>query len=160
MDLLDRNLRPAADAVLNGYLSATGRVDDCDGLAALPFFMSLRAAIRAQVTVARLDQDAADPAGVAAGAGRYFDLALDLLKPSRPVVVCVGGLSGTGKSVLARALAPDFSPAPGAVVLRSDAERKRRFGVGETEKLPAEAYRPEVSVAVYGAMIEKAARIV
>ena len=46
----------------------------------------------------------------------------------RRMLVAVGGLSGTGKSVLARALAPELRAAPGAVVLRSDVERKALFG--------------------------------
>jgi predicted kinase len=62
--------------------------------------------------------------------------------------------------VLARALAPDLAPAPGAVVLRSDVERKQQFGVGETQRLPAQAYWPEVSVAIYTALGEKARRVI
>jgi hypothetical protein len=71
----------------------------------------------------------------------------------------VGGLSGTGKSVLAAALAPGLGPAPGAVVLRSDVERKVLLGAAETEPLPAEAYRPEVTARVYAALAEKARRV-
>ena len=33
-------------------------------------------------------------------------------------------------------LAPEVNPMPGAVIVRSDVERKALFGVGETEKLP------------------------
>jgi hypothetical protein len=43
--------------------------------------------------------------------------------------------------------------------LRSDAERKAMFGFGETERLPAEAYRPEVSAKLYAALNDKAGRI-
>ena len=64
----------------------------------------------------------------------YFALACDLIAPPAPTLVAVGGLSGTGKSVLARALGADVLPAPGAVLLRSDVERKALFGVGETER--------------------------
>ena len=67
----------------------------------------------------------------------YFDLALRLLAPPAPVLVAIGGLSGTGKSALARALAPFLAPEPGAVVVRSDVERKILFGVDETERLSA-----------------------
>jgi predicted kinase len=72
--------------------------------------------------------------------------------------VAIGGLSGTGKSGLARTLAPDLGPAPGAVVLRSDIERKLMFGQAETEPLPKEAYQPEVTARVYAAIIGKAQR--
>ena len=37
----------------------------------------------------------------------YFDWARRFIAPAPPMLVAVGGLSGTGKSVLARALAPD-----------------------------------------------------
>ncbi|HMA56734.1 MAG TPA: phosphotransferase, partial [Pseudolabrys sp.] len=54
MDLTERGLRPAANIVFNRYLAETRRVHDLDALAALPLFMSIRAAIRAKVTAARL----------------------------------------------------------------------------------------------------------
>ena len=54
--------------------------------------------------------------------------------------MAVGGLSGTGKSTLAAALANAIGRAPGAVHLRSDIERKRLCTVDEYERLPAEAY--------------------
>jgi hypothetical protein len=159
MDMVERDLLPAANTVLNGYFAAARRIADCDGIAALPFFMSLRAAIRAKVTAARLDQAAAERSRIAASAKRYFQLALDLLAPVKPVVACTGGLSGTGKSVLARSLAPSLAPVPGALLLRSDVERKALFGAAETERLPPEAYRPEVSDEIYAMLNDKAARI-
>ncbi len=70
--------------------------------------------------------------------------------------IAVGGLSGTGKSTLAAALAPDLVPAPGAVHLRSDLERKTLFGVAETVRLPAEAYSAEASRSVYDLQCRKA----
>ena len=48
---------------------------------------------------------------------------------------------------------------PGAVVLRSDVERKALFGVGETEKLPEAAYAGEVTARIYATLTEKARRI-
>jgi hypothetical protein len=160
MDLVERGLATAANTVLNGYFSASRRPEDCDGIAALPFFMSLRAAIRAKVTAARLDLGAADDRQEAAqSARRYFDLALELLAPAKPVVVCIGGLSGTGKSFLARQLAPALAPAPGALVFRSDVERKALFDVAATDRLPAEAYRVEVSEKIYRLLTDKAERV-
>jgi hypothetical protein len=73
-----------------------------------------------------------------------------------PRVVAVGGLSGTGKSTLGRALAPLVPPVPGALHLRSDVIRKALAGVGETERLPPEAYAPGTSQAVYAAMMTAA----
>ena len=53
-----------------------------------------------------------------------------------------------------------IAPMPGAVVVRSDVERKTLFGTGETEKLPAAAYAPDVTARVYGSIADKARRIV
>src|SRR6185436_9566456 len=54
MDLVDRKLDAAANTVLNVYVAKHAREDDVEALAALPLFMSLRAAIRAKVTAAKL----------------------------------------------------------------------------------------------------------
>src|SRR5262249_48924616 len=56
MDLIERRLRPAANTVFNQYLVETRRAQDLDTLKALPFFLSLRAAIRAKVTATRFQQ--------------------------------------------------------------------------------------------------------
>src|SRR5207302_4189750 len=129
------------NVVLNSYLAQTRRDTDIDALAALPLFMSVRAAIRAKVTAASLIQAQADQrAAIAAAATAYFRLAGELIAPPAPTLLAVAGLSGTGKSALARALAPDLMPAPGAVLLRSDVERKAMFGAGETDRLATEAY--------------------
>ncbi len=161
MDLIERDLSPAANTVLNRYLAETRRDTDLDALAALPLFMSVRAAIRAKVTAARAEQSGREKRSeIEAGARVYFALAQRLIAPPAPHLVAIGGLSGTGKSVLARALAPQIEPAPGAVVLRSDAERKALFGRAETERLPAHAYTTEVNDQVYAALCAKARRVV
>jgi aminoglycoside phosphotransferase family enzyme/predicted kinase len=159
MDLIERALTPAANIMLNRYLIESRRDEDLDALAALPLFLSVRAAIRAKVTAARA-KVSAERAQAEQSARNYFALAQKLIAPAPPQLVAVGGLSGTGKSLLARALAPDLLPAPGAVVLRSDIERKALFGVGETERLPQTAYASEVTARVYRAIEDKAHRIV
>lgn len=158
MDLLRYGQDAAANHLLNRYLSITA-VDQLDGLTALPLFMSMRAAIRAEVLLARLDRSSTDRDGILKIATTYFQLAMRLIQPPRPILVAIGGLSGTGKSVLARSLAPRVAPAPGAVLLRSDALRKQLFAMRETERLPAEAYRPDVTAQVYDIMIQRAARV-
>ena len=155
MDLIERDLRPAANIVLNRYLAETQRNEDLDALAALPLFLSLRAAIRAKVTAERKERDAA----IEQSARDYFALAETLLSPPKPMLVAVGGLSGTGKSLLARDLCADILPEPGAVWLRSDVERKAQFGVAETERLPQSAYTREATARVYAALAAKAARV-
>ncbi len=161
MDLIERGLVGAANVVLNRYLAEVGRESDLDALAALPLFLSVRAAIRAKVTAARLRAANADSKReIARAAQAYFRLAGKLLEPATPMLIAIGGLSGTGKSRLARALAPELMPAPGALVLRSDVERKALLGKSETERLSGDVYAPEITSQVYAALAEKARRVV
>ena len=134
MDLWHRLGRAAANRVLNRYVARTG---DAGLAGALPPWLSLRAAIRAH----------AEGGGVAGL--EYLALAEAALRPSAPRLVAVGGLPGTGKTRLARALAPDLGAAPGALVLRSDEIRKRRHGVPPEQRLPASAYAPAENAAVF-----------
>ncbi len=160
MDLLERGLAAPANVVLNRYLAETRRIEDLDALAALPFFLSMRAAIRAKVTAARLEQTpAAERGEIARTARAYFDFARRAMAPPKPQFIAVGGLSGTGKSRLVRALAPHIVPMPGAVIVRSDVERKALFGAGETEKLPEAAYTAAATERVYAVLADKARRI-
>jgi uncharacterized protein len=159
MDLLERGLPQPANVVFNRYLAQTRRVEDLDALAALPFYLSMRAAIRAKVTAERRERAAPTAqAAIADSARRYFDLARAAIEPLGPVLVATGGRSGTGKSALARALAPHLAPMPGAVVLRSDAERKALFDRQEDEKLLPAAYTAGVTAKVYAVIADKARR--
>lgn len=121
--------------------------------------MSIRAAIRAQVALARLNRPHSDRPGILDDASRYFGLAQALINPPAPRLIAVGGLSGTGKSVLARALAPAVTPEPGAVVLRSDVIRKRLFGVKDADRLPPSTYQPDVTARVYETLAQHARRV-
>lgn len=159
MDLTERGLQQAANVVFNRYLTGTNREGDLDALAALPLFMSLRAAIRAKVTAARPDNAKEEREAITKAATTYFRLACDLIAPPAPALIAIGGFSGTGKSVLARALAAEVLPRPGAVLLRSDVERKALFGAGETERLPPDAYSAEANTKVYDSLGTKAHRI-
>ena len=88
-----------------------------------------------------------------AEARRYLGLAARYLRPRACRLVAIGGLSGTGKSTLAAALAPSLD----ARVLRSDVIRKHLFGVAPETRLPARTYTPEASHRVYEALRRKAA---
>jgi aminoglycoside phosphotransferase family enzyme/predicted kinase len=143
MDLWHRGAADGANLVFNRYLDLA---EEAGGLPALPLFLSLRAGVRAHV-------------GAAAGradAGAYLALAERLIAPAPPLLVAVGGLSGTGKSTVAAALAPFLGAAPGARVLRSDVLRKHMLGRALEERLPAAAYDAETNRRVYEALIESA----
>ncbi len=147
MDLDRRAGRPAANRAMNRYLARTG---DWDLVPGLPTFLSTRAMIRAHVAARR---------GQPQEAAGYLALAFAYLDPPPPCVVAIGGLPGTGKSTLARALAPELGAGPGAVVLRSDEIRKRRHGAAPEQRLPESAYSAAASTAVFDEMAAAAAAL-
>lgn len=154
MDLRARGLPALASLVLNRYLERTG---DFEGVAALPLFLSLRAAIRAHVSAAMARPQADHRQREQAQS--YLGLAAGYLTPPPPRLVAVGGLSGSGKSRLARDLAPFLGGAPGAVVLRSDVLRKRLLGVEPETRLPPDAYTEEVTERTYQELYERARQV-
>ena len=149
MDLGARGLPAHANAALNAYLEACGDTGNLIGLAALPLFLSMRAMIRAKVSLLRAGVKPESRAEAHARAASYVLLARNHLERKRPQLVAIGGLSGSGKSSVAQALAPQIGAFPGAVLVRSDVERKRLFGVSGEEQLPRSAYTAEVSAIVY-----------
>ncbi|MEQ8899357.1 MAG: AAA family ATPase [Roseovarius sp.] len=152
MDLLNRGLARPANIVLNAWLYAQeGRQDA--GLAALPVFLALRAGIRAMVTV---QTGAGDSNQVRNEARAYLRTALEALLSPGPRLVAVGGLSGTGKTTLARQLAPMIGRQPGAVHLRSDLERKALAGVAPGDRLPADSYTSQAARAVHTRLTDRA----
>lgn len=155
MDLVEQGQRIAANAALNAYLSASKRTENLKALQLLPLFLAIRSSIRAIVALARFERsrDVKD----ANAAKKRFDFACRFIRPGSPRMVAIGGLSGTGKSYLARLVAPYLMPEPGAVVLRSDVKRKDLFGVQETTRLGAQAYTKETGEKVYAALITDAA---
>ncbi|HXW30452.1 MAG TPA: AAA family ATPase, partial [Xanthobacteraceae bacterium] len=149
MDLCERKLSADANRLLNQYLwSCDDEFQEIEGLALFPLFLSLRAAIRAKVMAAQLQFDV-DRTRLRQEAQAYLEAARRFLDPVPARLVAIGGLSGTGKSTLAAAVAPSLGLAPGALHVRSDIERKRQSGVDATQRLPAAAYRPGVSAQVY-----------
>jgi aminoglycoside phosphotransferase family enzyme/predicted kinase len=157
MDLVHFNNAVAANVLFNHYLAAAAH-EHLDGLGTLPLFLSMRAAIRAHVLFTKSEQGG-DGAAARHEAKRYFDLASRLIVPKPPRMLAIGGLSGTGKSVLARGLAGMIEPPPGAVIIRSDVVRKKLFDVSETTALPERAYLSGTSARVYEAMHGVAQRI-
>jgi uncharacterized protein len=151
MDLLHRGLPQQANAALNRLLARSG---DLEGLATLPLFLAVRAAIRAMVAVQTMADRAPD--GLARDARAYLDHALAFLAPPPARLLAIGGVSGSGKTTIAARLAPRLGPAPGAVHIRSDFERKAMFEVDPRVPLPPEAYRPELNRKVYDRMLAKA----
>jgi aminoglycoside phosphotransferase family enzyme/predicted kinase len=156
MDLWSRGLHEEANLLLNRYLVEYAEAT-LEGLALLPLFISVRAAIRAKVTSANLQNiEDTKRSDARTAAITYFRLAEAALEPAPATLVAVAGLSGTGKSALAARLAPEIGRIPGAVHLRSDVERKRLRNVPELQRLPATAYTSASTAMVYRRLAEKA----
>lgn len=141
MDLDRRVGRPAANRVMNRYIARTGDI----AVAGFPVFLSQRAMVRAHV-LAAMHQDGA----------AYLAAAQTYLDHIPPMVIAIGGLQGTGKSTLARALAPTLGSAPGALIVRSDEIRKRLHGTEPEGRLPPEAYTEAANIATNAAVIDQA----
>ncbi len=159
MDLWSAGEKMAANIVLNRYLHLRRREEDLSGLALLPLFLSTRAGVRALVTADLAHELALRNSMKERGqALDWFRTSVDYLKVAPPMLLCVGGLSGTGKSTLAASLAPDLGAAPGAIHVRSDVERKVMAGVAEDQPLPASSYTGAASFEVYATCLARAER--
>jgi aminoglycoside phosphotransferase family enzyme/predicted kinase len=111
-DLRRMGRRSEACSVMNRYWDMMEEHEE--GLSLLALFMSIRASVRLAVEIER---------GRLEAASRYRSLAFQILKPHSPRIIAIGGLSGTGKSALARRLAPELGGAAGARILRTDVLR-------------------------------------
>lgn len=157
MDLWQAGLRAEANWVMNRYMDES---DETDGLPLLPFFMALRASIRAQVLATQAAMlDTVEREEIADQAKRYLDLAMRLLRGAPARLLAIGGLSGSGKSTVAAAVAHHIGAAPGARILATDRIRKRMAGVSPDTRLPPETYTQESSNRVYAALYEQAGQI-
>jgi aminoglycoside phosphotransferase family enzyme/predicted kinase len=145
MDLRARGLHELANVSMNRYWDASRQPEEA--LALLPLFMALRAAVRMAVAV---------EAGDLVQAARYRRLGLDLLRPATPRLLAIGGLSGTGKSTLAKIMAPELPGACGGRVLRTDAIRKAAAGLAPAVHLADEAYQPSARAEIYQMLAERA----
>ncbi len=156
MDLDFHDKRRLATFLFNRYLDVSD--ERPDAYRVLPVFLTMRAQIRAHVgaAIAASQKDDADRDREAETARRYLDLAETYLTPESPRLVAVGGLSGSGKSRLAREIARYLGVRPGARVVRTDVVRKRLCGVHPNEKLGPEGYTPEMTARTYAAFIEQA----
>lgn len=155
MDFAHGGHRDFANLVFNRYLQRTG---DVGGVGLLPLFQSLRATIRAHVTAKAAGERAEGPrqAEMRAEAAAYLDLAIALLRPATPRLIAIGGFSGTGKSTLARRIAPGLCASPGALTISSDPIRKRLHGAAPEDQLPPDAYGDPVDARVFDEMFLEA----
>nr|WP_283773418.1 bifunctional aminoglycoside phosphotransferase/ATP-binding protein [Altererythrobacter sp. KTW20L] len=154
MDMWHRGHHSEASLLFNRYCDLRG---ENDGLAVLPLFLSMRAAVRAHVegtAATRLEPATARDAKIQVARG-YLDAALALLERPTARLIAIGGLSGSGKSTLAASLAPLTGTPPGARWLRTDVLRKKLAGVEPEAHLPESAYTSATHEAVYRALLDE-----
>ncbi|WP_047462158.1 bifunctional aminoglycoside phosphotransferase/ATP-binding protein [Rhizobium rhizogenes] len=149
MDLWHRGHLHHANLVANRYFDES---ENESGFALLPFFMAVRAAVRAHVTATQAETAVINRDKLRVDARCYFELAKELLQTKAPRLIAIGGLSGSGKTTVAEALAPKVGAPPGARIIESDRIRKYMHGVPAETHLPKAAYRPDVSRRVYAEM--------
>jgi len=113
VDLEARGHPRHAHAFLSGYLSESGDYEACT---LLPLFEAHGALVRAKV--AAMGDAGPDAAQLF---DRYLTCVRRAFAPSAPVLILMCGLSGSGKTWMARQLAQQLR----AVHLRSDVERRR-----------------------------------
>jgi hypothetical protein len=149
MDLWHHGRTIEANRLMNRYADLSGEAGD---LALLPFLIAIRAATRAHVAAAAAASEPPAEAELSRNrAETMLRLAEVALTPVRPRLIAVGGLSGSGKSSLARAVAPEIGAPPGARILSSDRIRKEK--IGATSGSAAQGlYTPQVTTAVYHRM--------
>jgi aminoglycoside phosphotransferase family enzyme/predicted kinase len=159
MDLLDRGRMDFAYRFLNAYLEAGGGYD---GLGVLRFYLVYRAMVRAKIHALRSAQSglsAAEHERLVAASRDYLELAQRCAQGAqgaRPAFILMHGLSGSGKSIIAQALAEKT----GAIRLRSDVERKRMGGLAPLDHsgstLQAGIYTADLTRATYQRLLDLA----
>jgi len=156
MDLRERGRTDLAYRFLDGYLQESG---DYEGLGVLRFYEVYRALVRAKIAAIRssqLDRNGREREEVHAELTGYIAFATELIRPSHGAVIITHGVSGSGKSHVAKTL-PDFLP---AVRLRSDVERKRALGIEpHSDATEQGGYSSELTTRTY-ARLEALAEIV
>lgn len=154
MDLLHYGHPLLARELMEEYLKRSG---DWEVRLLVPFFACYRAVVREKVESFRLSDPAIGRREKNAAARRafgYFSLARRLAeKDSRPRLIIIGGLPGTGKSTVART----FAELIGADHINSDVVRKRLAGASPDTSFSAPVgkgiYTPEMTDLTYREMI-------
>jgi aminoglycoside phosphotransferase family enzyme/predicted kinase len=149
MDLQERGRTDLAYRFLDRYLQESG---DYGGLRVLRFYEVYRALVRAKIAAIRsgqADLTKQEREDVHAELTGYIAFAKNLIRPRHGAVVITHGVSGSGKSHVAKTLT-DFLP---AVRLRSDIERKRILGVDPRSDATGQgAYSSELTTRTYAAL--------
>lgn len=140
MDMQDHGRVDLAWHFLNAYLETS---NGYDGLGVLRFYLVYRAMVRAKVHALRAKQPgltADESSRLINSVHDYLALATSYTQSGQPRLILMHGLSGSGKSAVAHAVAGRLN----AVHLRSDVERKRLVGLS-----PQQSSGSDINVGIY-----------
>jgi aminoglycoside phosphotransferase family enzyme/predicted kinase len=150
MDLEAKERQDLGNIFLNTYLEKTG---DWEGLQVLPFYLCRQAYVRAKVTSLLLDDPniaESEKENAIQTAKNYYYLAWQYTQLSSGKIIVMSGLSGSGKSTVAKYLAPKIN----AIHLRSDAVRKHLAGIPLDQSGDDSLYCPEMNEKTYNFLLE------
>ncbi|MDD3669608.1 MAG: AAA family ATPase [Alphaproteobacteria bacterium] len=154
MDLEAKGLRRLTNMLFNHYMAY---MNDMNGFPLLALYQSIRAASRAAVCAKKSTfMRGAEKRQMRHNARVYFDLARHFMTPFKPILICCGGLSGSGKSRIAREIGGLMNPAPGAVILRDDIIKKQMVGLAPHEPFDVRHDTPAFEAVVYEALRQQA----
>ena len=149
MDLEEHGEEQLARRLLNRYLERTG---DYEGLKVLRYYLVYRAMVRAKVDMIRLRdraQSAAQRRVLLNEFGNYLSIADQNAERTPPALFIMHGPSGSGKTTMSQRIIENHP----MIRIRSDIERKRLHGVGETNRVTGamteRLYSPHASRRTY-----------
>jgi len=131
MDLEAKGRKDLSSSALYGYLEKSG---DYDALPLLVFYKAYYAMVRAKVSFIRASQAVKEQATKNVNearleARRFLELAVSYMQQPKPCLYITCGVSGSGKTTLAK----EMLAVSDLVLIRSDVERKRLFGMQAEE---------------------------
>jgi len=150
MDLDCYQAQELGNIFLNTYLEITG---DWQGVEVLPLYLCRQAYVRAKVnslTQEDLNLSPKERTAAKALAKRYYNLAWQYTQPRQGKIILMSGLSGSGKTTVARKIAPSIN----AIHIRSDAVRKHLAGITLNTTGEEKLYSVEMTSKTYQRLLE------
>ncbi len=151
--LMDLDYHQASDLgniFLNTYLETTG---DWEGVEVLPIYLTRQAYVRAKVNSLTQDDPSlslTERANLRQAASGYYNLAWRYGQRQRGKIILMSGLSGSGKTTVAKKIAPQLQ----AILIRSDAVRKHLAGIALESRGGEEIYSQQMSEQTYQRLLE------
>ena len=154
-DLIVQGRHDLAAIFLSHYVEQTG---DWEGLQILPLYVSRQSYVRAKILSFLLNDPGVSVEAkqeATATAAKHYTLAWSYVQPKQGRLLVMSGLSGSGKSTVARELSREL----GAIHLRSDAVRKHLAGIPLHQSGDDSLYTAEMNQKTYQRLIALGVRL-